>query len=157
MRARQTLLTGLALLALALPSVALAACGSDDDSGSSGSSGSSYSGGSSDRTETTGGTATGSEKLSLDAVEKGPGQFAFSKPTLAAKAGSVTVALTNPAGNQAPHAIELEGNGVEEEGETVTAGGTSTVTADLKPGKYEFYCPVDDHRAMGMQGTLTVK
>jgi uncharacterized cupredoxin-like copper-binding protein len=27
---------------------------------------------------------------------------------------------------------------------------------DLKPGKYTFYCPVGDHRAEGMEGTLTV-
>jgi uncharacterized cupredoxin-like copper-binding protein len=39
----------------------------------------------------------------------------------------------------------------------VTNGGTSTVTADLKPGMYTFYCSVDAHRAAGMHGTLTVK
>jgi plastocyanin len=149
MRIRTTLLTMLTLLALA--SVTVAACGSDDDSGSSGSS---YSGGSNDKTTKTTG---GGEKLTLDAVEQGPGQFSFSKKALTANAGNVTVAMTNPTGNQAPHAIEVEGQGVEKSGQTVTAGGTSTVTADLKPGKYEFYCPVDDHRADGMEGTLTVK
>ena len=30
------------------------------------------------------------------------------------------------------------------------------MTANLKPGKYEFYCPVDGHKAAGMKGTLTV-
>lgn len=151
MRIRTTLLTALTLLVLA--SLTLAACGSDDNN--SGSSGGAYSGGSSDKTtKTTGG---GGEKLALDAVEQGPGQFSFSKKALAANAGNVTVAMTNPAGNQSPHAIEIEGQGVEKSGQTVTAGGTSTVTADLKPGKYEFYCPVDSHRADGMEGTLTVK
>jgi uncharacterized cupredoxin-like copper-binding protein len=28
---------------------------------------------------------------------------------------------------------------------------------NLKPGTYEFYCPVDSHKAQGMKGTLTVK
>jgi uncharacterized cupredoxin-like copper-binding protein len=156
MRIRTTLLTGSTLLALALPGLALAACGSNDDSSSSGSSGSSYSGGSASKTTTTG-AAGGGQKLALVAVENGPGQFSFSKKDLSANAGNVTVALANPAGNQSPHAIEIEGNGVEKSGQTVTAGGTSTVTADLKPGKYEFYCPVDDHRAEGMEGTLTVR
>jgi uncharacterized cupredoxin-like copper-binding protein len=39
----------------------------------------------------------------------------------------------------------------------VTKGGVSSVTADLKPGKYTFYCPVDDHESEGMKGVLTVK
>ena len=54
-----------------------------------------------------------------------------------------------------PHAVEVEGKGVEEETKTVT-GGTADVTVDLKAGKYEFYCPVDGHRQAGMEGTLTV-
>jgi uncharacterized cupredoxin-like copper-binding protein len=27
----------------------------------------------------------------------------------------------------------------------------------LKPGEYEYYCPVDGHKAGGMEGTLTVQ
>lgn len=40
----------------------------------------------------------------------------------------------------------------------VNTGGTTEVvfTAD-KAGKFEFYCSVGNHRAMGMVGTLTVK
>jgi uncharacterized cupredoxin-like copper-binding protein len=63
--------------------------------------------------------------------------------------------MDNPA--PVPHAIAVEGNGVDKDGSTVQMGGKSTVTANLKPGKYTFYCPVDGHRAAGMQGTLTVK
>ena len=32
----------------------------------------------------------------------------------------------------------------------------SKASADLKPGEYEFYCPVDGHKQGGMEGTLTV-
>jgi plastocyanin len=54
-----------------------------------------------------------------------------------------------------PHAIEVEGNGVEEETKTVT-GGNAEVTVDLKAGEYEYYCPVSNHRQT-MKGTLTVE
>jgi plastocyanin len=78
----------------------------------------------------------------------------FDTSTLKAKAGTVTLVMSNPSG--IPHAIAVEGNGVDKDGKTVGNGGTSTVTAKLKPGKYEFYCPVDGHKAAGMKGTLTV-
>jgi mono/diheme cytochrome c family protein len=55
------------------------------------------------------------------------------------------------------HDIALEGGGVNEKGETVSNGGTSTIDVDLRPGEYTFYCSVDGHRAAGMEGTLTVK
>ena len=55
-----------------------------------------------------------------------------------------------------PHAVAVEGNGVDKDGQTVTNGKTS-LTVDLKPGKYTFYCPVPGHRQAGMQGTLTVQ
>ena len=51
-----------------------------------------------------------------------------------------------PQQQQLPHAIEIEGNGVEEEAEAIQPGGTSTVTVRLKPGRYTFYCPVGTTR-----------
>jgi uncharacterized cupredoxin-like copper-binding protein len=30
------------------------------------------------------------------------------------------------------------------------------LTVDLTPGTYEVYCPIDDHRAQGMQVEVTV-
>jgi plastocyanin len=38
----------------------------------------------------------------------------------------------------------------------ITKGSTS-VTVNLKPGKYTFFCEAPGHRAAGMFGTLTVK
>ena len=59
--------------------------------------------------------------------------------------------------SQLPHAVEIEGNGVEEETETVTGKDAAPITVDLKPGEYTYYCPVGDHRAEGMEGKLTVR
>jgi plastocyanin len=120
--------------------LAIAGCGGDDDSssGSGGSSGSSSGG--------------GGQQIAL--ASPADGSLKFDKTSLDAKAGTVTINYDNP--STTAHAVEIEGNGVEEESDTITGGKTS-VTADLKPGKYVFYCPVDSHRAQGMEGTLTVK
>ena len=37
------------------------------------------------------------------------------------------------------------------------SGGTKTLSLNLKPGVYKFYCTVPGHRAAGMEGTLTVQ
>ena len=55
-----------------------------------------------------------------------------------------------------PDAIAVEGNGVDQDGETVQPGGVSIDTVNLKPGTYSFYCPVGNHEAEGMEGTLVV-
>jgi uncharacterized cupredoxin-like copper-binding protein len=104
------------------------------------------------QTTATGGAAAGSNlKLSADPS----GQLKFDKSSLSAKAGDVTLTMDNP--SSAPHAIAVKGNGVDKDGKTVQQGGVSTVSIALKPGKYEFYCPVDGHEQAGMKGTLTVK
>jgi uncharacterized cupredoxin-like copper-binding protein len=127
-----------ALLALILSlTVPLAACGDDDDSGSSGSGGEEKGGG---------------ETLKI-AADPG-GALKFDKSSLTAKAGKVTIVMDNP--SDLPHAVEIEGNGVEVAGDTVMKGGVSEASADLKAGEYEFYCPVEGHKEAGMEGTLTV-
>jgi uncharacterized cupredoxin-like copper-binding protein len=142
-------------VALGLACFGLAACGGSDKSSSSSSS---SGGGSKTSASSSGGSASGGAetKLALTATEGG-GKFGFSKKTATAKAGTVTLTLDNPSSDQAPHAIAVEGAGVDKDGKPTPPGGTSTVTAKLKPGKYEFYCPVDGHRQAGMEGTLTVK
>ncbi|HEX8646293.1 MAG TPA: cupredoxin domain-containing protein [Thermoleophilaceae bacterium] len=147
------------LLALALTCTALAvgACG-DDEEDSSNTAPATTATEAAPPAETTtqedsGGGSSGATKLEADADPND--QLKFTVDQLDAKAGTVTITMKNP--SNLPHAIEIEGNGVEEEGETVQKGGTSTVTADLKPGEYEFYCPVPGHKEGGMKGTLTVK
>ncbi|HEX4689327.1 MAG TPA: cupredoxin domain-containing protein [Solirubrobacteraceae bacterium] len=136
--------TWLAVPVLAV-ALGVAGCGgsSNDNSGSSGSSGAS-----------TPSSSSGSGGGSSIALAADPsGKLAFDKKTLTAKAGTVTIDFTND--SSTPHAVEVEGHGVEKETKVITQG-KAAVTAKLKPGKYEFYCPVDGHRMAGMQGTLTV-
>jgi plastocyanin len=83
------------------------------------------------------------------------GNLSFDKDSLEAPAGEVTIRMENP--SSLPHNVSLEGDGVDEEGETVEQGGTSEVSADVSAGEYTFYCSVPGHREGGMEGTLTVR
>jgi uncharacterized cupredoxin-like copper-binding protein len=131
-------------IVFAVLALVLAGCGSSNKNAGSNTSGSTA-------TPASGGGG-GGEQLALAAPADG--SIKFDKTSLNAKAGKVTINFDNPSTN--PHAVEIEGNGVEQASDTITQSKTS-VTADLKPGKYEFYCPVDGHRQAGMEGTLTVK
>ncbi|MET0306601.1 MAG: cupredoxin domain-containing protein [Solirubrobacterales bacterium] len=127
-------------IAVALP---IAGCGSDDsDSDTAGEAAATT------QSESSGGSQT----LALAADPDGA--IAFDKTSLSTTAGKTTIAFTNA--SQAPHAVEVEGNGLEEETETIQ-GGKAELTVDLKPGTYEFYCPVGDHKEEGMKGELIVK
>jgi plastocyanin len=137
------------MLLLAAIAIPVAGCGGDDDS-SSGGGGSSSGGSSSGGGASSGGGGGETLKIAADAG----GALRFDKSSLSAKAGKVTIVMDNP--SSLPHAVEIEGQGVEAKGDTVTKGGVSKAGAKLKPGKYEFYCPVDGHKAAGMKGTLTV-
>jgi uncharacterized cupredoxin-like copper-binding protein len=141
--------------ALVLVSVTLAACGggSSDDSTTSSSSGSSD-GGASTQTQSNATTGGGSAALDISATESNG--LGFSQRALTARSGEVTIRLDNGSGNSLPHAIAIEGNGVDRDGQVVQPGGTSTITVRLKPGRYTFYCPVGGHEQGGMKGTLTV-
>jgi plastocyanin len=138
---------------LAATGLIAAGCGGSDNNSSDNSSNSSSGtqGNTSDTTSTGGGGGGAASSLKLTADPGGA--LKFNTTTLSAKAGKVTVTMDNA--SQTPHAVEIEGNGVEKKTNTVT-GGSAKVTVDLKPGKYEFYCPVDGHKAAGMKGTLTV-
>jgi plastocyanin len=78
----------------------------------------------------------------------------LSQQTVAA--GPVTFVVTN--GGQIPHALEVEGEGIEKEIETIQPGATDTLTVTLKAGRYDVYCPVGagSHKKLGMDARLVV-
>src|SRR4051794_32883642 len=94
-------ITWLIALVLAAGAVPAAGCGGDDSSGSS-------SGGSS------GGTGTSSSSgggQTLTVTADPGGAISWDKTSLDAKSGKVTLKLVND--SNIPHAIEVEGKGVE--------------------------------------------
>ena len=91
--------------------------------------------------------------LDIPAAESGA--LAYDFGSAESPPGALTINSENPA--SVPHNIALEGGGVNEEGDVVQGGGTSTIEVDVKPGEYTFFCSVPGHRAGGMEGKLTVK
>ena len=132
-----------------------------------GCGGSSYSSGSKTKSKpSSGGTygsSSGASTSSSGAAQQlklkadPDGSLYFEPKTLSGKAGSVELVLTNPKSTGTEHGIGVKGNGVDKDGPVVKPGGTATVTATLKPGKYTFYCTYDNHAKKGMKGTLTVQ
>lgn len=140
-----------ALLVLALASLALVACGGDDDDSGP---------------TTTESTATAVEESAKDegagggaalAFEADPnGELAYTSTSETAEAGAVTIDFKNPQGLS--HDVAIEDSSGETVAQTDVIGeGETSAKANLKPGKYTFYCSVPGHREAGMEGTLTVK
>jgi plastocyanin len=153
-----------ALLALLLASVALVACGgSDNTTGEEPTEAPAPKSGSvkegEEKAEGEGGKAEGGTAGSASTVdiEADPeGGLSFTTTSATAKAGKVTVDFTNS--SPVPHDVTIDSEGGETLAQTeVFSEGSESVTANLKPGTYTFYCSVPGHREAGMEGTLTVK
>jgi plastocyanin len=102
-----------------------------------------------------GGGATTSAAAAGTPVTMSLVDFALEPKTVQLDApGTYTFMVTN--NGQTSHALEIEGNGVEDETDTLSPGDSGEVTVELAAGEYELYCPIDSHRANGMEGTLVV-
>jgi len=149
-----TMTKAFALVAvLATAAVGLAACGSDSGTTTSSSpAASAPSGGGGGGGATSGGGGGGGSNLTVTANPQG--QLSWTPTTLSAKAGQVTVTLQNS--SPVSHDVSISGNGVDKTSDLVS-GGSGSVTANLKPGTYTYFCTVPGHEQAGMKGTLTVK
>jgi len=103
-------------------------------------------------TATTGAPTSPATSLKLAANPEG--QLSYDTKTLSAKAGSVTITMTNS--SPVEHNVTIA-QGSTILGATPTFTGSSkTLALKLTPGTYEFYCSVPGHRQAGMEGKLTV-
>jgi plastocyanin len=139
------------LLAFAGTVIVLAAAGC----GGGGSSGSTESGGasSSGSSGSAGSGGSGTPVKTIRIVEKefslSPSSVSISKPGLYVLQGLNKGTIS--------HGLAVEGNGLDMDGPVVSPGGTSTLRVTIsKPGSYELYCPVGNHKEMGMEAHLTL-
>jgi plastocyanin len=85
-----------------------------------------------------------------------PTALAYDKKSLTSKPGKVTIDFENPAALE--HDVAIEGpEGKQLAVSSLIGEGKTTVSANLAPGSYKFFCTVPGHREAGMEGTLTVK
>ena len=121
--------------------LAAAGCGSSYSSGKSGGGSTTSSAGSS----AAAGTLTVSEK-----------EFSLTPANpKVAKTGKVTITVKND--GTTTHALEVKGPKGEAKTSPLPPGQSKTLVVDFsKAGTYEWYCPIDGHKAMGMRGQVVV-
>jgi plastocyanin len=96
------------------------------------------------------GAGTGGE-----VVEVSLSEFALEPASFSLEPGSYTFHVVND--GSVVHALEVEGPSGEVETGDLEPGESADLDVDLsEPGEVEIYCPVDDHKGMGMEGTITV-
>jgi uncharacterized cupredoxin-like copper-binding protein len=134
-------MTGVRGLLLLLPVVlVVAACGGYGGSSNSGSQGSAP-----------GGAVVQTIQVSEKEYSLNPSTITVPKP------GTYAFEVTND--GQITHALTVEasGGGGEVESSHISPGSKATVKFTFEAGKrYEMYCPIDGHKAMGMAGTISV-
>jgi uncharacterized cupredoxin-like copper-binding protein len=129
--------------------LALAGCGDDDETTASSTSTEEST---STEAATTGGGGGGGESVQVSLKD-----YSIDPADPSVEAGTVTFDVSND--GEVTHTIEVEGPDDEAELEPELAPGDSgTLEVDLsKPGTYEWYCPIGNHRELGMEGEITVQ
>lgn len=95
---------------------------------------------------------TGGAPMTVTAVEK---DFSIELSEASFTPGTHTFRVQNQ--GPSPHDLRIEGPGVASAGSPViTRGATTELTVTLEPGTYQVWCSVGNHRAQGMETTITV-
>jgi plastocyanin len=85
------------------------------------------------------------------------GQLAYVTNKATATTGAVTLDMPNMSSVSHNIAVQQGTSGAVIGSSKYATKGTATVTVNLKPGSYTFFCEAPGHRQAGMLGTLTVK
>ena len=75
-------------------------------------------------------------------------------PASGLKAGKYIFEVKNE--GKVPHDFVAKGAGVQEGTPTIAPGKTDSLTVELKPGSYEFYCSIPGHKQLGMDQKVAV-
>jgi uncharacterized cupredoxin-like copper-binding protein len=129
----------------------LSACGSDSNDNASTPSSSAASTPKTSTAAAGGGGGGGASALGVQETE-----FKLTPANPTVKAGTVRIAVSNA--GQTTHQLEVEGPSGEVRSAVLQPGQSDTLKVKLdKAGSYEWYCPIDNHKQMGMKGEITVQ
>jgi plastocyanin len=107
-------------------------------------------------TTTTSTTTTPAAKATTLKLAADPAAIAYDTKQLSGSAGQVTIDFTNP--SAVTHDVCISSSSGQEIGCSQTISqGSASLSENLKPGTYTFFCSVDGHEAAGMKGALTIK
>jgi uncharacterized cupredoxin-like copper-binding protein len=128
-------------LLLLLTALVLSGCGGTTSSSSSSSSSSS------------GGSASAVKAGSTIQISETEYKLTPSTVNLAS-AGTYTFDVKNDGSYE--HALTVSGNGVDERTATIQPGSSAKLEVTVKNGSYDMFCPISNHAANGMKGSVMV-
>jgi uncharacterized cupredoxin-like copper-binding protein len=103
---------------------------------------------------TTSGATTTTAAPSAQTVKVAESEWKIVLPKTTLPAGKYTFDVSNQ--GKFPHDLTIKGPGVSAATPNINAGSAAKLTADLKPGSYDFYCSIPGHKAAGMDQKVTV-
>jgi uncharacterized cupredoxin-like copper-binding protein len=99
-------------------------------------------------------TETGQTGPTAQTVQVSEVEYKIHLPETTLKAGKYTFEVKND--GKVPHDLVVKGTGVEEATSLLSPGKSESLSVELKPGSYDFYCSVPGHKQLGMDQKVTV-
>ncbi len=98
------------------------------------------------------GTAAPAPQPAATTVQVSEKEFKITLASTTLKAGRITFDVKNV--GTVPHDLVIAGT--SDRTKLISTGQTATLTAQLKPGRYELYCSVAGHKQAGMDEKIQV-
>jgi plastocyanin len=144
---------GAAALILGVATAVLTACGGSNSGTDSAATTASATSSSAAATGSASGGSGAAAAQSLTATEA---DFSITLDKSTLTPGAYTIQVVN--NGNATHDLAVEQNGNKLAGsDKIGPGQSTTLEVTLEPGTYVFYCSIGNHRAMGMEQTVTVQ
>jgi uncharacterized cupredoxin-like copper-binding protein len=99
-------------------------------------------------------TAPAQTGPTVQTVQVSESEWKIQLPKTTLKPGKYTFDDKND--GKVPHNLVVQGTGVEEATSDLAPGQSESLTVELKPGTYDFFCSIPGHKQLGMDQEVTV-